>query len=289
VTHSAVAAVLMIGLTTSAYAQQAAGDPPADASGAAATTAAPAAAQEDDPDLDVNLAQPDFTLAALPTTLRLPRHKSSFRVAHRFARPLGRGDFGDLLNDFFGLDNGALIGLEYRFGLFRGTQIGVHRTSGKTIQFFAQQNLVAQRDDVPLGIDILAAVEGIDNFREEYSPTIGLLLSREIGERAAFYIEPMFVGNTTPFAVDDQNTVMVGLGTRLRIRPTTYLVFEGAPHTGDENGAAHISFGLEKRAGGHLFELNFSNHFGTTFAQIARGGRTYDEWFLGFNISRKFY
>ena len=179
-------------------------------------------------------------MASLPTTLRLPRHKSSFRVTHRFARPLGRGDFGDLLDDFFGLDNGAVIGLEYRFGLFRGTQIGVHRTSIKTIQFFAQHDLKAQRDDFPLGIDILAAVEGSDNFREQYSPTVGLLLSREIGERAAFYIEPIFVGNTNPFDEDDENdenTFMVGLGTRIRIRPTTYLVVEGAPHAGYNNGA----------------------------------------------------
>ncbi len=100
----------------------------------------------------------------------------------------------------------------------------------------------------------------------------------------------MFVGNTNPFENDDDdNTVMFGLGARLRIRPTTYLVIEGAPHTGYDNGAAHLTFGIEKRAGGHLFQLNFSNHFGTTFAQIARGGTTYDDWYMGFNISRKFF
>jgi len=90
--------------------------------------AVPAAAQ-DDPDLDINFAQPDFTLVALPTTLRVPRHKSAFRVTHRFTRPLGNGDFGSLLEDFFGLDSGAQIGLEYRFGLFRGTQVGIHRAN----------------------------------------------------------------------------------------------------------------------------------------------------------------
>src|SRR5262245_65503831 len=67
------------------------------------------ATQEDDPDRDVNLAQPDFTLGALPTTLRLPRYKSSFRITHRFGRSLGDGDFGDLVSDLFGLDNGAII------------------------------------------------------------------------------------------------------------------------------------------------------------------------------------
>src|SRR5262245_28976872 len=70
---------------------------------------------EDDPDRDLNLAQPDFTLVGLPTTLRLPRFKSAFRVTHRFGRPFGAGDFGDLAGDLFGLDSGAQIGLEYRF------------------------------------------------------------------------------------------------------------------------------------------------------------------------------
>ena len=36
--------------------------------------AMPVAVQaQDDPDLDINYAQPDFTLVALPTTLRLPK------------------------------------------------------------------------------------------------------------------------------------------------------------------------------------------------------------------------
>ena len=50
-----------------------------------------AAAPDDDPDLDPNRNQPDFTLVNLPTTLRVPRYKSAFRVTHRFGRPLGAG------------------------------------------------------------------------------------------------------------------------------------------------------------------------------------------------------
>ena len=50
-----------------------------------------------------------------------------------------------------------------------------------------------------------------------------------------------------------------------------------------------ISFGFEQRAGGHVFQLNFSNGFGTTLAQVARGGTAKDDWYLGFNLSRKFF
>jgi hypothetical protein len=255
--------------------------------------AAPADQEEDDPDRDINLAQPDFTVVTLPTTLRVPRHKSAFRVTHRFGRPLGNGDFGDLVGDLFGFDNGGPIGLEYRFGLFRGAQVGIHRTSNKTIQFFGQYDIKDQGDDFPIGIAVHASAEGTNNFRDSYSPGLGLVLSREFGSRGALYLEPFWVNNTNPEPkelVDDNNTVIIGLGTRVRIRPSVYLVLEAAPRiTGFNPGVDHVSFGIEKRAGGHAFQLNFSNGFGTTLADVARGGFNSDDWYIGFNLSRKFF
>ena len=58
---------------------------------------------------------------------------------------------------------------------------------------------------------------------------------------------------------------------------------------GYKPGVNHASFAIEKRAGGHLFQLNFSNAIGTTMGQIARGGANNDDWYMGFNISRKFF
>src|SRR4030095_10205647 len=96
-------------------------------------------------DMALNLAEPDFTIVNLPTTLRLPRMKSAFRVTHRFARSLTDGTFGQLASDLFGIDNGAQMGLEYRIGVMRGLQAGIYRTStGKTIQFFGQYSAVQQ-------------------------------------------------------------------------------------------------------------------------------------------------
>jgi hypothetical protein len=263
-------------------------DPPAEVP-AQALPPAPAR----NPDRAVNRAQPDFALAALPTTLRVPRHKSAFRVTHRFGRPLGAGDFGDLVGDLFGLDAGALIGLEYRFGLFRGAQVGIHRTSGKTIQFFGQYSVRQQRDGFPVGIAIMGSAEGENNYRGDYAPGLGLLLSRELGDRGAIYVEPFWINNANrpprELAGDD-DTVFIGLGTRVRIRPTVYLLLEGAPRlAGHDPGVSHVSFGIEKRSGGHTFQLNVSNSFATTLAQVARGGFNGDDWYLGFNISRKFF
>ncbi len=153
------------------------------AAGAQSKPAPPAQAPEDDPDRDPNRNQPDFTIVNLPTTLRVPRFKSAFRVTHRFGRPFGAGDFGDLASDLFGLDSGAQIGLEYRFGLMRGGQVGIHRTSGKTIEFFAQYNVLQQRDNGALGLDAFASIDGTNNFSDSYTPALGIVVSRELGSR----------------------------------------------------------------------------------------------------------
>jgi hypothetical protein len=259
-----------------------------------------ALAQDDDPDRDLNLSQPDFTIVNLPTTQRVPRHKGVFRLTHRFARPLGQGDFGDLLSDFFGLDNGAQIGLEYRYGLMRGTQIGIYRTSNRTIQFFAQHSTFQQGDNGLFDLDIVATIEGTENFgastpegsSTSYSPSVGVVVSRELGSHGALYFEPIWVNNSNPSPselADDNDTFLLGLGARIRIRPTVYIVGEIIPRIGYDPDVTHATFGIEKRAGGHVFQFNFSNGIGTTMAQLARGGTDTDDWYIGFNISRKFF
>ena len=195
---------------------------------APAQTPPPDQPEQSDPDLRVDALQPDFNLAALPTTLRMPVHKFSFRVTHRFTRPLGEGDFGDLANDFFGFDSAAQIGLELRYGLARGTQIGVYRTSDRDTQIFGQHSLFNERDGAPLGMDIMATLEGEDNLSEHFQSTLGVLMSRNVAGRLAVYGEPLFVINSNPFedVGANNNTLMLGLGARLRVRPGTYLVGE---------------------------------------------------------------
>jgi len=254
------------------------------------TQAPPDQPDQSDPDARVDALQPDFNLAALPTTLRMPVHKLAFRVTHRFTRSLGQGDFGDLVSDLFGFDSGAQIGLELRYGLMRGTQVGVHRTSDRTIQIFGQHSFWTERDGRAIGLDGIVTLEGGNNLQEHHKSTLGALVSRNVGRYAALYAEPMFVINSSPFETGDQNTLMLGLGTRLRLRPSLYVVGEITPRlAGFDLGAQQMSFGVEGRAGGHLFQLNFSNGFGTTLGQVATGAINYNDWYIGFNIARKFF
>jgi hypothetical protein len=269
-----------------------------------------------------SLVEPDFTIVNLPTTLRLPRYKSAFRISHRFTRTLNTPDFGTLASNLFGLDSGAIIGLEYRFGLMRGLQAGVYRTSGKTIQFFGQYDAMRQSEAVPFTLNIVASIEGLNNFHrgnvvaEEdnaYATAIGGLFSRTIRDRAAFYLHPSYIfhsntystagciehiehGHDIPGCLDletvgiESNTLLVGLSTRFRLTPGVYAVGSWTPRaSGFRPGVSLKTFGIEKRLRGHVFQLNVSNSLGTTMAEMARGASNNRDWFLGFNISRKFY
>ena len=249
------------------------------------------AATAPDQDLQVNTAEPDFTLSALPTTLRMPSGKFAFRLTHRFSRPIASGDVGDFFADLFGFDSSAQIGLELRYGILPGTQVALHRTNDRTIQFLGQHQLLNQRAGRLFTLDAVVGVEGADNFSEDFSSTVGAVVSRQFTERGAIYVHPLFVFNTNPGADTDRHSMLLGFGTRLRLgKSRTYLVAEAAPViAGYDAGIDHVSFGIEQRAGGHVFQFTVTNALGTTMRQIALGGPHEDDWFVGFNLSRKFF
>src|SRR4029450_10992428 len=105
-----------------------------------ATEAQPAAAiSSDDDDAVLKLAEPDFVVVNLPTTLRLPRFKSNFRLTHRFAGNLRNGTLSQQAGNLFGIDQDAIIGFEYRFAVAKHVQAAFYRSSfDKTIQLYGK-------------------------------------------------------------------------------------------------------------------------------------------------------
>jgi uncharacterized beta barrel domain-containing protein DUF5777 len=256
--------------------------------------ASPALAQTEDDDAVLQPAEPDYRVVNLPTTLRLPLYKSNFELTHRFNGNLRRGDFGDQASSLFGIDQGATIGFEYRFAPLRHVEVAVYRENyDKTIQMYGKWDALHQKPGLPLSVSGLLSVEGGNNFRERYATSVGATLSRQIDDAAALYAVPMWVHNTTPLASQitgiTNNTFFIGLGGRVRIRPTVYISAEVSPRVaGLAGNTAEYGFAIEKRTGSHVFQLNFSNSELSTFAQTAAGGLP-DSLFLGFNLTRKFF
>ncbi len=255
--------------------------------------------------------QLDQALVNLGTTLPLKKHKSYFRITHRFARDLRRGTFGQLAEDLFSLDNGAIIGLEYRFGITDRLQAGVNRSIlGKTIETFARWDGWQQTEDRPIGLSIRASVEGQNNLRVDPQPGIAATISHVRGPFAV-YATPAFVkdAHTPTLRVlheghshggedddaaeeirgeDKNDTAFIGLGARIRLRETVSFVAEVSPRLyGYRPDRAAWNAGIEKLTRGHVLQLNFGNSFGTTTGQVARGGSSHDVY-MGFNLSRKF-
>lgn len=249
----------------------------------------PAPPAEDD-DATLILTEPDFALINLPTTLRLPRHKANFRLTHRFNGNLKGESFGQQASNLFGLDNGAAIGFEFRYAVARHLQAAVYRTNvTRQTQFYAKYDAIGQSDSMPLSMSAIASVEGSDNFRRDRAPIFGGVVSRRMGELAAFYAEPMWAHDSAVGSGTKRETVFLGLGGRLHVRSGLYLVGEVSPRLGGYTaGDPAFGFAIEGRVGGHVFQLNVSNSTGTTFLQTARGGFA-DSLFLGFNLARKFY
>jgi hypothetical protein len=243
-----------------------------------------------DDDEKVRPMEPDFTLVNLPTTLPLPVHTGNFHLTHRFNEDLRRDSFGTQLSNLFGLDEGATIQLEYRFGVMKHLEAIVSRTNvDRDIQFSAKYDAFHESAASPLGFSVIAGVEGGNNFKERHAPALGAVVSRTLGNVAAVYASPIWAHNTLPVAAVTQNTFYVGLGTRVRLVPTVFAVAEVSPRvSGYAPGYAEFAFAFEKRVGAHVFSLTFANGPATTYSQLARGGNP-GSLYLGFNLARKFF
>jgi Membrane bound beta barrel domain (DUF5777) len=256
----------------------------------------------------------DQTVVNVQTTMPLKKHKSYFKITHRFARDLRRGSFGQLAEDNFGLDNGAIIGLEYRFGITSTIQAGVHRSIlGKTIETFGKWDVLRQVDGRPFGLSAGVSIEGQNNLHTDPQPGLSAMLSHLHGTWLALYANPTYIFDAhTPTlraaheghdhgsgseaddpgaeipGEDHHDTMFIGLGVRARVRETVSLVAEGSPRVfGYRPDRAAWNFGIEKLTRGHVLQLNFGNNFDSTPGMVARGGSKHDVY-MGFNLSRKF-
>lgn len=307
--HVAVVTLWLLAGTTPAgasgvvAAQQPAGQPP----GQSAPPSAGIQTADEDDEAVLDPLEPDFVVVNLPTTLRLPRHKGNFRLTHRFAGNLRNGTFGQLAGNLFGIDSGAIIGFEFRYAVARHVEAAAYRSSfDKTIQLYVKYDAVHQKGSVPVSVSALFSEEGTNNFKDKFAPSLGVVVSRTVLKRVALYAAPMWVHNSAAsldtiahqhgveevgpsHEAETHDTTYVGFGGRLLVTPTLTLVGEIIPRlSGYQPDKPEYGFGVEKRVGGHVFSLTFTNTFATTFAQLARGGAA-NTLYLGFNLSRKFY
>ena len=215
--------------------------------------------------------------------------------------------------DFFSLDNGAVIGLEYRFG------ITSHAAGRRPPIDFEQDDPVlrplrcagARASRFRSASRCSARSKGSANFHQNYQPGVAVTVSRMQLAPGCASIRPRpssrthapstrwsaTKGTTTicRTSADDDDTqsrrtrTFIGLGDArphpadgLRRRRSTRRAWRATIP-----GAARGESPSRSRRAGHTLQLNFTNAFGTTLGQIARGGSPHDVY-LGFNLVRRF-
>jgi mono/diheme cytochrome c family protein len=260
----------------------------------------------------------DDVVFTLPTGRRLERHGLYLNFAHRFVYDTaftGTARGGALL----GLDGFAIPSFGFRYAFTSKLSGGIFRAPsiiGRPIQLMLGYNVIDEHDGYPLNMAVRFSVEGKNSFLKQYTENIEGIFSRSLGSRAQIYFVPTvsfndrrlesvnivnYYGSEIP-DVPGHNTLSLGVGGALDIRPTVALVAEVVPTV--VNGRPldihrpAYSFGIQKKIWRHAFTLGFSNSPGTTVAERA-GTRatllndpTADKpsgLFIGFDLTRQLF
>ncbi len=255
----------------------------------------------------------DDLLVNLPTGRALDRHSLIVNFTHRFAYDpafTGPGRGAELL----GLDGVSVSSFGFRYGVTDNLSVDVWRSPsfiGRPIQIMAAYNLLDENREAPLNLAVRASIEGQNNFQKNFTENIETIFSRSIQGRAQFYVIPTMSFNarrlvTSGLRSDEipafpgVNTLSIGFGLAVDIRPTVALVAEIIPtllHADDLGIHRPVySFGIQKKIWRHAFTLALTNGPGTTVSQragtratFAQGPDTPSGLFLGFDITRQIH
>jgi mono/diheme cytochrome c family protein len=231
-------------------------------------------------------------LINLPTTTTPSRGDVLFRVSHRFSDPVDSG-FDDLL----GLDGYANILLSLGYGITDNLTVTLGRARTYKEYELSADWLVAEQGKTA-GLPFSATLHGGASLVTDGSPDEGKLyaavsLSRQFSRRLSVLVVPAFVTNASHFAVDPESTFSLGIGARYMILNEFSIIAEWVPALSGykEIEGSGWGVGIEKRIGGHVFQVFVNNALGLTPAQYLPGGdlRLGDlDFRIGFNIFRTF-
>ena len=229
----------------------------------------------------------DDFLMSMPTGRPLERHGLYVNFSHRFAFEAAvsgpaRGA------SLAGLDGFSLSSLGFGYGISRRLSVSIYRSPtfiARPIQMMAAYNLLSENGGAPLNATARVSIEGQDNFSRNFAENLELIVSRSLTGRAQVYAAPTVSFNArrlfSPRSIRSSsipnlpgyNTVSLGLGASVDLRPTLALVAEVIPtlHNGRPLGIHRpaYGFGIQKKIRRHSFTIGLTNSPGTTVSQRA--------------------
>ena len=256
----------------------------------------------------------DDLVFSLPTGRRLDRHGFYINFTHRFAFDpafSGTARGGALI----GLDGFSLSSFGFRYGLTQKLSVSIYRSPtfiGRPVQLMAAYNFLDEHDGQPLNAAVRVSIEGRNNFRQDFTENIEGVFSRSITRHAQIYFVPTVSLNArrlfSPGSYESSsfpslpgyNTLSLGVGGAVDIRPTVALVAEVIPTV--VNGRPldihrpAYAFGIQKKIWRHAFTFGFTNSPGTTVAERAGTNASFlnnpqadkpSGLFVGFDLTRQ--
>jgi len=254
----------------------------------AASTGAPAA-----------VVKPPFwgvSLVNLPTTTGIDAGRFLFRVSHRFSASVSTG-----YDAFYGFDSPAFVLIGFGYGLTDRLSLTLDRANIFQELDAGVHFVVAEEDEsLPFSLAVHAGI----GLATEKLPDRGRFdgknikmhfeasFVRQVSERLSFLIVPAYAANTNHWADDRDGTFSIGVGGRYMIFEDMSLIAEWVPVlAGYKDRGNGWAFGLEKKIGGHVFQIFVLNSGGLTPAQYLPGGDLLlknGDFRIGFNIYRRF-
>jgi len=238
------------------------------------------------------------TLVNMPTTALTDKGDFLFRISHRYIPSIKSG-----YDSFYGLDGPSFIFLSIGYGLSSKMALTIGRSRmDQEVELGLDWLLFEQggNSGVPFsavlhtgGGLLTQGRTGHDLFdSHNFRLNVQLSLSRQISERLSLLLVPSLCSNANSWASDRKGVLALGLGGRFMLFGDVSLIGEWIPVlSGYKSEDTGWGLGIEKKAGGHVFQFFVLNSVGLTPGQYLPGGDLplEKQWFrLGFNIYRSF-
>jgi hypothetical protein len=237
-------------------------------------------------------------LVNLPTTHIIEKGKVLFRISHRYFPAVSDG-----IDDFYGLDGPAVILLSLGYGINDRLSMSLARSNRfKEIELSMKWVMFEQGEikTIPvsaalnIGVGLITDIEdGGKTFQSENMKfNAQLSISRQLSDAFSLLVVPAYSSNTNHWETSSEGTLSLGLGARYMFPKDISIIAEWIPVlAGYKAESLGWGFGLEKKIGGHVFQVFLTNSIGLTSSQFLPGGtlKLQDGDFrVGFNIFRLF-
>ncbi|MFC2157933.1 DUF5777 family beta-barrel protein [Acidobacteriota bacterium] len=233
----------------------------------------------------------------LPTPRTIGKGHGLFRISHRYFPSVEEG-----YKAFYGLDGPAAIQFSFGFGLTDSLDVFMTRTNRfKEVELGLKWTFLAEKKATafPLSAALYASgslitqtIEGRDTFSSRNMKFNSILsLAYRVTPSVSIMISPGYTTNANHWEESGRGTFSLGTGVRWLFRSDFSFLVELIPLTsGYKASSPGWGLGLEKKIGGHVFQVFILNTVGMTPSQFLPGSgfEKSGDFRIGFNILRWF-